>query len=75
MRCGCLLYTSRELMTTGFRYRSTAQVYAYNKYDASAIDYTQLTGQPDISTIPVSYTHLDVYKRQGQDATQADDPS
>ena len=39
-------------MTTGFRYRSTAQVYAYNKYDASAIDYTQLTGQPDISTIP-----------------------
>ena len=41
-----------ELMTTGFRYRSTAQVYSYNKYDASAIDYTQLTGQPDISTIP-----------------------
>ena len=41
-----------ELMTTGFRYRSTAQVYAYNKYDASAIDYSKLTGQPDINTIP-----------------------
>lgn len=41
-----------EKMTTGFRYRACANVYAYNKYDASSIDYTTLTDKPNIKDIP-----------------------
>ncbi len=43
-----------EKMTTGFRYKSTASVYNYNKYDVTGIDYSILTQKPDINTIPFS---------------------
>lgn len=41
-----------ELMNTGFRYRSSANVYTYNKYDHTAIDYKELTGKPNIEDVP-----------------------
>ena len=31
--------------------------------------YAQIPANTKTSTIPVSYTHLDVYKRQGQGST------
>lgn len=41
-----------ERMNTGFRYRATASVYSYNKYDASKINYKELTGKPNIEDVP-----------------------
>ncbi len=47
----------REKMTSGFRMQSYYQTYQYKQYDASAIDASALTGQPDLSTLP--YTVID----------------
>lgn len=44
----------REKMTSGFRMQSYYQTYQYKQYDASAIDASALTGQPDLSTLPYS---------------------
>ena len=53
----------REKLTTGYRYSSYYQPYSYTKYDASVIDATTLTGQPDLASLPsTEVSVLDGYK-------------
>lgn len=54
----------QEHMNDGFRYSSVYAPYSYNKYDASVIDPSTLTGQPSLDDIPYTETTiLDGFRR------------
>lgn len=42
----------RENMTSGFRSQSSYSPYSYKRYDASGIDASTLTAQPDVELLP-----------------------
>ncbi len=53
-----------EKLTSGFRYMQCYSSYAFRKYDASAINMSELTGQPSLDELPYSDERvLDGFRR------------